>query len=213
MLRIFPRTVYGLVMQLLGEVAGRNAQAIRRDAGARLEDFAQTLLRYGIKWSTGAVGDFEGGRTAPDLRTLFVVAAALNDIAPKRTITLADLFAGTGQVQMNKELSVSLSSVRTALSGKVPPTTKLPRTSGSDITSRVLANFTETDTKLCKRIGVDNKTGAAAMAKLWGRTFRAERDHRAGDDAVAQRRGVVSRQLRIELQKAVPRGHDRQISN
>jgi hypothetical protein len=192
-------------MVLLGEVAGRNAQTIRRDAGARLEDFAQALLRYGIKWSTGGVGDFEGGRTAPDLRTLFVVVAALNDIVTDRTVTIADLFAGTGRVQMNKGLSVPLSSVRTSLEGKPPSAPKLPRTAGADedLSARVLAHFTETDQRVCKRIGVTNETGATAMAQLWRRTFRSERDHRAGAQATRQRRGGISRKLQDELKKAI----------
>jgi hypothetical protein len=41
------------------------------------------------------------------------------------------------------------------------------------------------------------------MAELWGRTFVAERDRRAGPDVNAQRRGRISRQLKAELQKAL----------
>lgn len=37
------------------------------------------------------------------------------------------------------------------------------------------------------------------MAKLWGRTFNAERDDRAGPDPNAQRRGQISRKLKAEL--------------
>jgi hypothetical protein len=60
---------------------------------------------------------------------------------------------------------------------------------------------------MCKNIGVDRFL-AAAMAALWGRTFSAERDNRAGPDANAQRRGQVSRQLKAELQQVIRHGND-----
>ena len=56
---------------------------------------------------------------------------------------------------------------------------------------------------MCKNIGVETDIGAAAMAKLWGRTFVAERDRRAGPDANSQKRGQISRQLKAELQKVL----------
>ena len=48
----------------------------------------------------------------------------------------------------------------------------------------------------------------AAMAKLWKRTFVAERDRRAGPDANAQRKGQISRQLKAQLEKALSDGND-----
>jgi hypothetical protein len=60
---------------------------------------------------------------------------------------------------------------------------------------------------MCKRIGVDSHVGSAAMAELWGRSFSSERDHRAGTDANAQKRGQISRRLKAELQKAISDGH------
>jgi hypothetical protein len=56
---------------------------------------------------------------------------------------------------------------------------------------------------MCKRIGVEPFAGAAAMAKLWGKTFVARRDELAGLDANAQRRGRISRQLKAELQELI----------
>ena len=55
----------------------------------------------------------------------------------------------------------------------------------------------------CKRLGVEPFTGAAAMVNLWGRSFVAERDHRAGPGANAQRRGQISRHLQAELQELI----------
>lgn len=211
------------VMMSMAEIAGRNAQALRRDAGANLQDFARAMRRYGLAWSTGRVGDFESGRAAPNLATLYVVAAALSNVAG-RDVTLADLFDGTGPVQINDELSVQLWTVRAALEGnpvrpvkltgswvRVIDDSDLPewaREIDPKLRARVLGDFVETDERLCKRIGVRPDVGAAAMAKLWRRTFTAERDRWAGPDANAQRRGQISRQLQAKLKKAVSDGDD-----
>jgi hypothetical protein len=211
------------VTMSMAEIAGRNAQALRRGAGANLQDFARALRRYGLAWSTGRVGDFENGRAAPNLATLFAVAAALSNVTG-RDVTLAELFDGAGPVQINDEQPVQLWAVRAALEGKpvrlvqltakvttIVQTQNLPEWArGIDPKriARVLGDFVETDQRLCKRIGVEPQIGAAAMAKLWRRTFTAERDRRAGPDANAQRRGQISRQLQAELQKAVSDGDD-----
>ena len=180
----------------MAESAGRNAQALRRGAGVNLQDFARAVRRYGLAWSTGRVGDFESGRAAPNLATLFVVAAALSNVTG-RDVTLAELFDGTGPVQINDKLPpVQLRAVRAALEGKpvrpvkltakvtaVIQTDRIPewaRGTDPELIARVLGDFVETDARLCKRIGVQPDVGAAAMAKLWRRTFTAERDRRAG---------------------------------
>jgi hypothetical protein len=62
----------------------------------------------------------------------------------------------------------------------------------------------ESDTRMCKAIGVDGELGAALMTKLWNKPFSEERDHRAGPDANAQRKGQISRQLKADLEKAMP---------
>jgi hypothetical protein len=59
-----------------------------------------------LQWSTGRVGDFEGGRAAANLATLLAVAAALGDITG-RPVTLAELFAGKGDVQITPVITSS----------------------------------------------------------------------------------------------------------
>jgi hypothetical protein len=185
-----------------------------------LQDFARTLRRYGLSWSTGRVSDFEGGRAAPNLGTLFVVAAALNAVHKDRDVTLADLFDGMGPVQVNSELHVQLRAIKAALQGAPATPTRLTaavfnpqdplpewaRGMDHKLIARMLLDFLETDQRMCKRLGVTAEVGAAAMVKLWGRTFTAERDRRAGPDAKPQHRGQVSRQLQAELKKVVSDG-------
>ena len=101
----------------MAEIAGENAQALRRAADVNLEDFALAMQSYGLSWSTGRVGDFESGRAAPSLTTLLVVVAALSKVIG-RPVQLADLFAGMGQVAVNDQLAVDRAALRAALSGE-----------------------------------------------------------------------------------------------
>lgn len=208
----------------VAEVAGNNARTLRRDTGATLEDVTRAIRSCGLRWSTGSIGDLESGRAAPSVATLFTVAAALGDVIG-HPVSLAELFAGDGDVQINDNWSVPLSALRDALSGKpVPRAPKLTGKGGLTTTAvgihtsrfpkwardvdvqlvaRVLGDFAESDTRMCNRIGVEPDVGAAAMAKLWGRTFVVERDDRAGPDANAQRLGQISRRLRVDLEKII----------
>jgi hypothetical protein len=211
------------VTKSLAEIAGAQARALRLAADKSLEDVATAARSYGLRWSTGSVGDFEGGRATTSLKTLLVVAAVLRDLTG-RPITLADLFAGNGPVEITENLPVDLSELRDMLAGQpvrmlpeqvvritlklsVPPDVIWPeRLRGwhhPELHKRVLDALSESDVRMCKNIGVEPFVGAAAMAKLWGQTFTAERDDRAGLDANAQRRGRISRQLKAELQELI----------
>lgn len=210
------------VTMSMAEIAGTNAQTLRRDADVSLENLALAMQRYGLSWSTGRVGDFESGRAAPNLATMLTVAAALGDVIG-RPVTVAELFAGKGPVAINDQLSVPLPALRAALSGepfhlrrttlagtgtlsaRAVPFPKWAQEAGVDpaLYVRVLNALRESDTRMCKNIGVEPDIGAAAMAKLWKKTFSAERDLRAESGANAQRRGQISRQLKAELVKAI----------
>ena len=66
---------------------------------------ARAAQRYGLPWTSGRVGDFESGRTAPSLPTLVAAAAALGE-AIGRPVSLAELVTGKGQVHINDQLSL-----------------------------------------------------------------------------------------------------------
>jgi transcriptional regulator with XRE-family HTH domain len=204
----------------LAKAVGANAQRLRRAADVTLEQFALVAKFYGLPWTSGRVGDFENGRVSPNFPTLYAVTAALGH-ATGRPVSLAELFGGDGPVEMNDSLTVDLSELRAALSGEAVSATRpklkgkltgvvTPNWAGISPTLhvRVLNDFLEADARICKSIGVEPDIGAAAMAKLWKRTFVAERDRRAGPDANAQRRGQVSRQLKAELKEALPNGNN-----
>jgi hypothetical protein len=213
----------------LAEVAGENAQALRRSAGAKLEDFAAAARYYGLPWSSGRTGDFESGRVNPTLPTLLAVTATLSDIL-SRPVALQELFAGGGRVTVNRRLSLELASVRDALhdgyevlardvTGESERTLKaaeelaermktwpksVRKVPGGDYRDVYVA-MRDSDKRMCKTIGVDHSLGAAAMATLWGKTFTARRDELAGPDARAQERGQVSRRLKADLQDILQR--------
>ena len=189
----------------MAEIAGTNAQALRRAARVSLENFASAMESHGLSWSTGRVGDFESGRAAPNLTTLLAVTAALSEVVG-RPVQLADLFGGEGDVVINDRLTVPLSALRAALTGEPVHFAGTGALKGGMVPVR--GTLRESDMRMCKSIGVDLAIGAAAMDKLWGRPFSAERDHRAEPGANAQRKGQISRQLKAELQKVVNDGDD-----
>src|SRR5882757_4643348 len=100
----------------MAKVIGEGARALRLDAGVTLEQMARAARIYGLLWTSGRVGDFEAGRTAPSLPTLIAAAAALGE-AIGRPVSRAELVTGEGQVRINDKLSLDTSALRAALSG------------------------------------------------------------------------------------------------
>lgn len=206
-------------------------QSLRRDGGVTLDQFAQAARFCGLSaWTTGRVGDFEAGRAGTKLETLYAVALALAQTTGK-PVTLADLLAGDGDVQINEKLTVQGSALADAMTGNpvtgeteatgelgdkltrsgithlLPEWKQLPKSvrRGLDPLDwlRVERTLRETDVRICKALGVDRDLGAALMAKLWGKPFTEERDQRAEPGANAQRKGQISRQLKAQLEKAI----------
>ena len=70
-----------------------------------------------------------------------------------------------------------------------------------------MSSLAEGDHRLAKALGVDIITAAAAMSKAWDKSFVNQRDHLAGPDANAQRKGIIARKLKADL-RAVIDGND-----
>lgn len=209
-------------------VAGRNMQAIRQRAGLTLAEVAKAARFYGLAWTTGRASAFEAGRVSPTLPTLLAVANTLGDLT-EGPVRLADLFAGEGRVEITETLTLDLAKVREALTGAPVTSTAGDRPGGVDEVvaaairaaermgedlgevrpnatraeaeraSRLLADFADADFKAAKSLGVGRLAAALGMSELWGKTFVAERDQRAGINANAQRKGRVARELKDEL--------------
>ncbi|GAA4383865.1 hypothetical protein [Tsukamurella soli] len=65
-----------------------------------------------------------------------------------------------------------------------------------------LAALTEADRRIARSMDMPPPVFAAWSEKLWRRSFTAERDARAGDDANAQKRGRITREIKAELAAA-----------
>ncbi|ORJ52596.1 helix-turn-helix domain-containing protein [Mycobacterium simiae] len=214
----------------IAKVMGAGARELRIDAGATLEEVARAAQRYGLRWTSGRVGDFEAGRTAPALPMFLAAAAALGEVVG-RQVSLAELVTGRGRVQITSEFSLERSQLRRALTGEsfkfpMPLTSSIFETAHAIINKEavtaswppalravspefrlsVLKDFRESDARMCKNLGVDQVLGATAMAALWGHPFTVERDKRAGPNANAQRRGQISRRLKEDLEKVLNDG-------
>ncbi|MDW5609269.1 hypothetical protein [Mycolicibacterium sp. D5.8-2] len=216
----------------MSEAAGASARAIRIGADATLAEVAQAAKAVGLPWSSGRVGDFESGRIAPSLPTLIAVAGALSMVVEEKVIGLPDLFEVDGRVQINHTLTLDADRLRDLLRGDgfevilhdlsdEDRVLKQLHDSAQEVfdriqelpghlpgpSMRVLRDLAEGDERLARSLSVDKVTAAAAMTKLWNKTFVQRRDELAGPGANAQKKGIVTRQLKSEL-KAVIDGDD-----
>jgi hypothetical protein len=62
--------------------------------------------------------------------------------------------------------------------------------------------------RLAKSLGVSSSHLTDVSFRLWRSTFSEERDRRAGAGANQQKKARVSRELRVEIEKALVHGND-----
>ena len=211
----------------LAHVIGRNARRIRAEAGATLEDVAQSARGYGLKgWGGGRVSDLEHGRVSPTLPTLVALCLTLGDVR-KSPLTLAELVEHQGEVEITSTLAIRSTALMRFLDGQPVKLTKrdvpaLPDISAAEISAgmrRLTENMPpslrdvslattiavgnrsgEAEQRLARRLDVSPFTLSAASAYLYnGLTASEERDRRAGPEASAQKRGRISREIQTEL--------------
>ncbi len=184
--------------------------------------------------STGRVGDIEAGRAAITLNTLWAIAVALSrataepvalvdlldgegevSLGGQFTVELSTLQAVLrGEpvpiltLEQDRKLGKIMNEASRLAITRLPEWKRLPPSARRNLDPhdwlRVKMTMHESDTRMCKAIGVGRELGAALMTKLWNKPFSEERDRRAGPDAKAQRKGQISRQLKADLEKAIP---------
>jgi transcriptional regulator with XRE-family HTH domain len=214
----------------VAQVLGDNVRRLRGDH--RSDDLARAMGALGFDWTPATVTYLERGDTAPRLETLMGLAAAFGALLG-RPVTLAELFAGSGNVDVGG-WPVELAAVRAALSGD-QVTLRPQSVSTVDL---LMADFREhrlpamlaalveqspgravllwevwracgeAERRTAHALGIDLYQLTDLMADRWGHTLTTERDKRGGPDASAQRRGQITRQLRQELQEALTDGDD-----
>ncbi len=109
------------------QVVGENARRLRTERGLTLEQVARECQQFGLRWTTSKVGDFEGGRVSPTLPTLYAFALALSSLGAEE-VSLFELFAGSGAVRLNPNLTVPREALARALRGDpIDPANELLR--------------------------------------------------------------------------------------
>ncbi len=216
----------------IAQVVGANLAAIRNRHKLTTEQIAKAAKLYGLRWSDSRVSAMERGRIPATLPTLFALAQALGDVSGTR-ISLAELAAFDGWVEINSDLAVSGDALRAALSGsrldlayddilggaeqiesithglgenldewhEIPG--RFRETVGFGRASKAAARSGVAEDRLIQKLGISPLLFATVSLHLWKRTFSEERDHRAGPNANAQRRGQITRTLKSEIQDAL----------
>jgi hypothetical protein len=208
----------------LAHVVGQNAKRLRGAvSGDRL---ASAAHNHGLKWGTGRIADLEAGRVSPTLSTLVSLALALGDIRSE-PITLAELVFCDGFVAVTGDLTLSGEALARFVSGEPVQVLIRDVPGGLDEVRELLGHLEkvgkdprfpnavrsvsldvhrrsgEAEGRAAKSLGVDPYDLSKASAHLWGKSLSDERDERAGQDATAQKRGRITRQLYGELKAAL----------
>jgi len=202
----------------LAEVVGANCERLRTAIGVTQDDLAKYARALGLRWKASSVGDFEAGRSAPKFSTVVAVAIALqlaladasersgNDSDLPDAIWLADLVTFDGKVFLTDQFSVFGRFLADACRGypmelnelEVGPTV-MGRAMVADAVATLIRQSGLTEQRQAKRMGIQPSDLAALSLMLWQKTFTRERDLRAGPDANAQKRGQITRAMRVEL--------------
>ncbi|MCP9621771.1 hypothetical protein FOH10_30430 [Nocardia otitidiscaviarum] len=211
----------------LAEIVGHNAKRLRADHNT--EALAKCAKQVGLRWNTGRVTDLEAGRISPTVPTLLALTFAFGGLLG-RPVALTELFEAEGFVKLNDDFpAVRADLVLEALGGQ-PIGLKVGHLRGGK--QQTIAAFKKshaawkelptrpddpdtldiqtalkesgpTEDRVARDLGISTLRLAYESARLWKGTFTQERDRRAGDDANAQKRGRVSRDMKHELRQAI----------
>lgn len=188
-----------------------------------MDSVATSARLFGLRWDTARISALERGKVSPTVPTLYVLANALTQVTGSE-VSLIDLIQTNGFVELNDHLAVRGSALTSALSGgsaKLDDADRYldPREIAEAIRTKkpsdriqfvnALRASPEADQRLARSLGIPLAKLHSTAQELWGgRSFSEERDHRAGPDANAQKRGRISRELKAEIQERLDRGDD-----
>jgi hypothetical protein len=178
-LRVPCRTVGG-VPSRLEHVVARNAVQLRRNRGWTQLDLARAMSDVGMQWTPGRAQEVESHGGTLSLTEVLGLCWALG-------VPLADLLVGEEQVMLPETgRQIGLSAFRDALSGR--GAVRLPNPKAADA-----ADVEEVRTKAAD-LAISPDVFIELCRQHFGRSFRAEREHRAGDlSALRPRSAQVKR--------------------
>jgi hypothetical protein len=160
------------------------------------------------------------------LAVALALQAAVEEYATPRVspviteVKLADLVKGTGVVALNDDLSVAAAELADICSGDAPTLNNnvifrrgAHQPDGREGVWQVLQRSGLPEDRLLRWLRdrglvIDRIRLAEVSFALWQSTFSDERDRRAGPGARPQKKGRISRELRVELEKALGDGDD-----
>jgi hypothetical protein len=201
----------------------RNARTLR--GSAKLDDVARSCRHFGLNWNPSRVIELEQGKVSPTLPTLIAIALALGEVRGEN-LTLGDLLRSDENVTLTDDLTVTsgelqgfldggpvsvdedrlmaeaLQSARAALKLRGDWPARLRRVKHG-LFVEVWRDYGEAEERLARDLGLDRDRLTAEMAALWGRSYHAERDRRAGPGVTAQKRGRVASVLKAQLQEVL----------
>jgi hypothetical protein len=178
-LRVPCRTVGG-VPSRLEHVVARNAVRLRRNRGWTQLDLARAMSDVGMEWTPGRAQEVESYGGTLSLTEVLGLCWALG-------VPLADLLGGEEQVTLPETgRQIDLSAFRDALSGR--GAIRLPNPKAADA-----ADVEEVRTKAAD-LAISPDVFIELCRQRFGRSFRAEREYRAGDlSALRPRSAQVKR--------------------
>ena len=204
-------------LRTLPEVVGANVRRLREERNWTQGELARRCFHFNLPWRRPTISLVEGGARELGMGELIVLAMVLN-------VTLADLFAGEGMVQLVQGLSGRLPEIRTMFGQSAGDAhteikglseaidhfldvdygdylKRLSRAKYADTVARVVADARqEAEQKAAARLGVTADIVSACAHALWGRSLTEERDARVGPGTSPQARGHVTRQLIADIQ-------------
>ncbi|WP_100451410.1 hypothetical protein [Mycobacteroides abscessus] len=207
-------------------VIGENVRRIRERDGITLSAVADGAVEIGAKWNAAAVRRIEAGAFNVTVSAVVVLIYALTR-ATGRPVTTLDILDTDEAIAITDTDETTTSDLLAILGGAAVEDrlalTEFDWSKWFDGTKEAMKGYppvkvdevrnnrkapTEQEVRLAKSLDLSAGALHAWAIHTWGRGFFEERDHRAGPDANAQKKGIVARQLKAELKAAI-NGNDK----
>jgi transcriptional regulator with XRE-family HTH domain len=189
----------------LEHVIARNVTELRTEHNATQSDLAAKMTSHGFAWSTNRVTQIETLRQPVALLEVVGLSYVFS-------VSVSRLLAGVDEVDLPSGDTMSLKAVREALEGKQPPPrvwTPTPEESAAYQASG------EDLRKMAGKLGLRPEDLDALAYRVFGQSFRAEREARTGDvsglskRSAQTKRGHVSRALLAAVDDYLGEGKQR----
>lgn len=198
----------GVMGTRLEHVIARNVAQLRADRGRTQPELAGMMRANGFTWSTNRVAQIETLHRPVSLLEVVGLSAVF-------LVPVSRLLAGDDDIERPSGDTWPLSVVRDALAG---PVNGVGPVEIRDATKEELEDYrvsSEDLRKMAGKLGLRPEDLDALAYRVFGQSFRAEREARTGDvsglskRSAQTKRGHVSRALLADVEKYLGEGPDR----